>query len=109
MRLVGGRGFIAASPTLCPPRNAALPPTTTHPHAPTHPHTHPHTPLPQVNPCKKKALTNMRAAGKDATVVISEPIPVTLDYALEFINSDELVEVRMGEGAFVRPLVSSFI
>lgn len=37
----------------------------------------------QVNPCKKKALTNMRAAGKDATVVISEPIPVTLDYALE--------------------------
>jgi hypothetical protein len=37
----------------------------------------------QVNVCKKKALTNMRASGKDATVVISEPIPVTLDYALE--------------------------
>lgn len=41
------------------------------------------TPACQVNPCKKKALTNMRAAGKDATTVISEPIPVTLDYALE--------------------------
>ena len=37
----------------------------------------------KVNPCKKKALTNMRASGKDATVVLSEPIPVTLDYALE--------------------------
>ncbi|KAI7840975.1 hypothetical protein COHA_005204 [Chlorella ohadii] len=47
----------------------------------------------KVNPCKKKALTNMRASGKDATVVISEPIPVTLDYALEYIADDELVEV----------------
>ncbi len=37
----------------------------------------------------------MRAAGKDATVVISEPIPVTLDYALEYVADDELVEVRM--------------
>ena len=37
----------------------------------------------KVNPCKKKALTNMRASGKDATVVLSEPIPVTLDFALE--------------------------
>lgn len=44
----------------------------------------------QVNPCKKKALTNMRASGKDATVVISEPIPVTLDYALEYIADDEV-------------------
>jgi predicted membrane GTPase involved in stress response len=38
---------------------------------------------PQVNVCKKKALTNMRAAGKDGITMISEPIPVTLDYALE--------------------------
>jgi predicted membrane GTPase involved in stress response len=37
----------------------------------------------KVNPCKKKALTNMRAAGKDATVVLSEPVEVNLDYALE--------------------------
>lgn len=47
----------------------------------------------KVNACKKKALTNMRASGKDATVVISEPIPVTLDYALEYISDDEVVEV----------------
>eukprot|EP00887_Chlorella_sp_A99_P005987 scaffold27.g5987.t1 len=47
----------------------------------------------KVNACKKKALTNMRAAGKDANVVLSEPVEVNLDYALEFIASDELVEV----------------
>ena len=47
----------------------------------------------KVNVCKKKALTNMRAAGKDATVVLSEPIPVTLDYALEYVADDELMEV----------------
>lgn len=47
----------------------------------------------KVNPCKKKALTNMRAAGKDATVVLSEPVAVTLDYALEYCGDEELVEV----------------
>lgn len=47
----------------------------------------------KVNVCKKKALTNMRAAGKDNTVVLSEPIPVTLDYALEYVADDELVEI----------------
>lgn len=47
----------------------------------------------KVNVCKKKALTNMRASGKDATVVLSEPIPVTLDFALEYVGDDELVEV----------------
>lgn len=47
----------------------------------------------KVNVCKKKALTNMRAAGKDATVVLSEPVPVNLDYALEYVADDELVEI----------------
>jgi GTP-binding protein len=46
-----------------------------------------------LNVCKKKALTNMRASGKDATVMLSEPIPVTLDYALEYVADDELVEI----------------
>lgn len=50
----------------------------------------------KVNVCKKKALTNMRAAGKDNTVVLSEPIPVTLDYALEYVADDELVEITPG-------------
>ena len=46
-----------------------------------------------VNPLKGKQLTNMRASGTDEAVVLTTPIPVTLEYALEFINDDELVEV----------------
>jgi len=46
-----------------------------------------------VNPLKGKQLTNMRASGTDEAVVLTTPIAVTLEYALEFINDDELVEV----------------
>ncbi len=46
-----------------------------------------------VNAVKGKQLTNMRAAGSDKTVVLKRPRPITLEYALEFINSDEYVEV----------------
>ncbi len=46
-----------------------------------------------VNPLKGKQLTNIRAAGTDEAVVLVKPIPLTLEYALEFINDDELVEV----------------
>ncbi|KDD75084.1 hypothetical protein H632_c882p2, partial [Helicosporidium sp. ATCC 50920] len=46
-----------------------------------------------INVCKKKALTNMRAASKEQTVVLAEPIAVNLEYALEYIAEDELVEV----------------
>ena len=46
-----------------------------------------------VNVVKGKQLTNMRAAGSDKTVVLKRPRPITLEYALDFINSDELVEV----------------
>ena len=46
-----------------------------------------------VNPIKTKQLTNIRAAGSDEAVVLTTPIDVTLEYALEFINDDELVEV----------------
>ena len=46
-----------------------------------------------VNPLKGKQLTNIRAAGSDEAVVLTTPIDVTLEYALEFINDDELVEV----------------
>ena len=35
----------------------------------------------------------MRAAGSDHTVVLKRPRPITLEYALDYINSDELVEV----------------
>lgn len=46
-----------------------------------------------VNPVKGKQLTNMRAAGSDKTVVLKRPRPITLEYALDYINFDELVEV----------------
>ena len=46
-----------------------------------------------VNVVKGKQLTNMRAAGSDKTVVLKRPRPISLEYALDYINSDELVEV----------------
>lgn len=46
-----------------------------------------------VNPLKGKKLTNVRAAGTDENIVLTPPIQMTLERALEFINDDELVEV----------------
>ena len=46
-----------------------------------------------VNPLKAKQLTNIRAAGTDENVILTPPIQLTLEYALEFIDDDELVEV----------------
>lgn len=46
-----------------------------------------------VNVVKGKNLTNVRAAGSDHTIVLKRPRPITLEYALDYINSDELVEV----------------
>ncbi len=46
-----------------------------------------------VNVTKGKNLTNVRAAGSDHTVVLKRPRQISLEYALDYINSDELVEV----------------
>ena len=46
-----------------------------------------------VNPIKGKQLTNIRASGKDEAIVLTPPIALTLEYAVEFIADDELVEV----------------
>ncbi len=46
-----------------------------------------------VNPCKEKKLTNMRAAGKDDNVLLSPVAALTLEQAIAFIREDELVEV----------------
>ena len=46
-----------------------------------------------VNPLKGKQLTNIRAAGTDENILLTPPIDTTLEYALEFIHDDELVEV----------------
>jgi GTP-binding protein len=46
-----------------------------------------------VNALKGKKLTNMRAAGSDEKLIITPPIRLSLEQALEFINDDELVEI----------------
>jgi len=46
-----------------------------------------------VNPIKGKQLTNVRASGKDEAIALTPPIALTLEYAVEFIADDELVEV----------------
>ena len=46
-----------------------------------------------VNPIKGKQLTNVRASGKDDAILLTPPIGLTLEYAVEFIADDELVEI----------------
>jgi len=46
-----------------------------------------------VNPCKEKKLTNMRASGKDDNVMLSPIKSITLEQTISFIRDDELVEV----------------
>ncbi len=46
-----------------------------------------------VNALREKQLTNIRAAGKDDNVMLTPPIKMSLEQALEFIEDDELVEV----------------
>ncbi len=46
-----------------------------------------------VNPCKGKKLSNMRASGKDDAVVLTTVMPMTLERAIHFIKADEMVEV----------------
>jgi len=46
-----------------------------------------------VNPCKTKNLTNMRASGKDDAVILTPVLPMTLEKAIQFIGDDEMMEV----------------
>ena len=46
-----------------------------------------------VNPLKGKKLTNMRASGSDDAIALITPREITLEFALEFIEDDELVEI----------------
>ena len=45
-----------------------------------------------VNPCKAKKLSNVRAAGRDDAVTLTPVTPLTLEAALQFIRDDEMVE-----------------
>lgn len=46
-----------------------------------------------VNPLKAKHLTNIRAAGSDENILLTTPVKMSLEQALEFIDDDELVEI----------------
>lgn len=46
-----------------------------------------------VNVCQTKNLTNQRSANKNQTVVLKSPRRMTLEACLDYINSDELVEI----------------
>ncbi|AYN20239.1 translational GTPase TypA [Alcaligenes aquatilis] len=46
-----------------------------------------------VNPIKEKKLTNVRASGKDEHIDLVPPVRLTLEYAVDFLDDDELVEV----------------
>jgi GTP-binding protein len=45
-----------------------------------------------VNPCKAKALTNMRSQGDGKGIQLAPPVKLSLERALEYIASDEFVE-----------------
>jgi GTP-binding protein len=46
-----------------------------------------------VNPVKAKQLTNFRTVLKDDAIMLTPPIAVSLEYGVEFIADDELVEI----------------
>jgi len=46
-----------------------------------------------VNPCKEKKLTNVRASGKDDHVQLTPILPLTLEQSIEFLAEDECLEV----------------
>ena len=46
-----------------------------------------------VNVTKEKKLTNMRASGSDENILLEPPRAITLEYAMEYIEEDELIEV----------------
>jgi len=47
----------------------------------------------ELNVCKTKKLTNIRSSGTDEAIILTPPRPIELDFALEYIGQDELVEV----------------
>jgi GTP-binding protein len=46
-----------------------------------------------VNPCKEKKLSNVRAAGKDENVILTPARHMTLEQVIDFIKEDEMIEV----------------
>jgi GTP-binding protein len=47
----------------------------------------------EVNVCKGKQLTNMRAAGSDENIILAPPVKYSIEESLDFIESDELIDI----------------
>ena len=60
-----------------------------------------------VNVCKEKKLSNVRAAGKDDAIVLPPVLPMTLERALHFIREDEMVEVTPASIRLRKALLSA--
>lgn len=50
-----------------------------------------------VNVCKEKKLTNMRASGSDKSIILHPAREMTLEMLLEYVSEDELVEITPAE------------
>lgn len=59
-----------------------------------------------VNPTKEKKLTNIRAAGSDANILLKPPKILTLELALEYVETDEVVEVTPSKIRLRKQLLS---
>lgn len=62
-----------------------------------------------VNATKGKKLTNMRASGKDDSIILTPVVPMTLERAIEFLKDDELVEVTPKSIRLRKAILSSQI
>ncbi len=62
----------------------------------------------EVNPCKAKKVSNMRAAGSDEAIRLSPARTFTLEEALEFIADDELVEITPDDIRIRKKLLREF-
>ena len=60
-----------------------------------------------VNPTKEKHLTNVRAAGSDENIILTPPVQMSLERALEFIEEDELVEITPTQMRLRKKLLSA--
>jgi GTP-binding protein len=47
----------------------------------------------EINVCKGKQLTNMRAAGSDSSIILAPAVKYTIEESLDFVNSDELIDI----------------
>lgn len=62
-----------------------------------------------VNATKGKKLSNMRASGKDDSIILTPVVPMTLEKAIEFLKDDELVEVTPKSIRLRKAILSSQI